>query len=191
MADPRRPSVSGLNLPAAGLPDRAPIDVDRSGRTAVDHIFAAGDVAGGSYLTSSAEQCGAIAGAQAAGDDSVLRPAHRPVVLNTVPQIAFVGLDEEIARARHGQVRTGVADLEHSAHNLTRGGSPGAVKIVADRLGDILGVHAVGAGAAEIVEAAAALMHCEALVDDLVEMPVWHPGALESLAEAAADLCAS
>lgn len=191
VADPRRPSVAGLELPAAGLPDRAPIEVDRTGRTAVGHIFAAGDVAGGPYLTSSAERRGAIAGAHAAGDESVPRQAQPPVVLNTVPEIAFVGLDEDAARARHGQVRTGVADLEHSAHNLTRGGSPGAVKILAGALGEVLGVHAVGSGAAQIVEAAAALMHSEALVEDLADMPVWHPGALESLAQAATDLCRS
>jgi dihydrolipoamide dehydrogenase len=186
VADARRPSVVGLGLDRAGLPESAPVAVDDRGRTAVPHIFAAGDVAGGHYLTTAAEHAGTVAGANAAGDDLRAEPGCLPVVLNTFPEIGYVGLDEAAAQARGGAVRCGRADLTYSARNLIRGGLPGTVKVIADGLGQVLGVHAVGAGAGEIVTAAAALMQCEALVENLAGLRCWHPSAAESLAQAAA-----
>jgi Pyridine nucleotide-disulphide oxidoreductase, dimerisation domain/Dehydrogenase E1 component/Pyridine nucleotide-disulphide oxidoreductase len=186
VADARQPSVRGLGLDRAGLPETAPVAVDAGCRTAVAHIFAAGDVTGGAYLTTAAEHAGSVAGANAAGDDLRTDLDRLPVVLNTFPEIAYVGLDEPRARTRGGVVRCGYADLQHGARNLTRGGLPGAVKVIADGLGQILGVHAVGTGAGEIVTTAAALMQSEALVENVAALRSWHPSAAESLAQAAA-----
>ena len=186
VADARQPSVRGLGLDRAGLPEIAPVAVDAGCRTAVAHVFAAGDVTGGAYLTTAAEHAGSVAGANAAGDDLRADLDRLPVVLNTFPEIAYVGLDEPRARARGGVVRCGYADLQHGARNLTRGGLPGAVKVIADSLGQILGVHAVGTGAGEIVTTAAAFMQSEALVENVAALRSWHPSAAESLAQAAA-----
>jgi dihydrolipoamide dehydrogenase len=191
VADARRASVDNLGLRQAGLPGTAPVAADAYCRTGVPHIFAAGDVTGGAYLTTAAEHAGTIAGANAAGDNLRATLDRLPVVLNTFPEIAYVGLDERSARARGGTgfggtVRCGYADLQHSTRNLTRGGLPGAVKLIADGLGQVLGVHAVGTGAGEIVTTAAALMQCEALVENVAALRSWHPSAAESLAQAAA-----
>ena len=191
VADPRRPSAAGLGLPAAGLPDVAPVGVDRYCRTRVPHIFAAGDLAGGACLTAAAEHTGAVAGANAAGDDLVAHLAAMPVVLKLLPAAGYVGVTEIQARAEHRAVRAGFADLQHAAHNLIRGGAAGAVKLIAGDLGEIVGVHAVGAGCGEILTAAAALIQCEALVADVAAVRSWHPSALESLAEAARAVLAS
>jgi dihydrolipoamide dehydrogenase len=191
IADPRRPSAAGLGLPAAGLPDTAPVQVDRHCRTRVPHIFAAGDLTGGAYLTAAAEHTGAVAGANAAGDDLVARSAGMPVVLNLLPAAGYVGATEVQARAQGRGIRAGFADLQHAAHNLSRGAPAGAVKVIANDLGEIVGVHAVGAACGEIVTAAAALVQCEALVTDVAAMRGWHPSGLESLAEAARAAAAS
>jgi dihydrolipoamide dehydrogenase len=185
IADPRRPSAAGLGLPAAGLPDTAPVQVDRHCRTRVPHIFAAGDLTGGAYLTAGAEHTGAVAGANAAGDDLVARAAGMPVMLNLRPAVGYVGATEVRARAQGRGIQVGFADLNAAAHNLSRGGAAGSVKVIADDLGEIIGVHAVGAVCGEIITAAAALVQCEALVTDVAAVRSWHPSGLESLAEAA------
>jgi pyruvate/2-oxoglutarate dehydrogenase complex dihydrolipoamide dehydrogenase (E3) component len=190
VADPRRPSAASLGLPAAGLPDTTPVEMDRYCRTAVPHIFAAGDLVGGACLTGAAEHTGAVAGANAAGDDLVARAEATPVVLNMLPGVGYVGATEAQARAQHREVQVGFSDLQYAPYNLTRGGEAGAVKVIAGDLGEIVGVHAAGAGCGEIITAAAALIQCEALVTDVAVVRGWHPSALESLAEAARAACA-
>jgi dihydrolipoamide dehydrogenase len=52
-------------------------------------------------------------------------------------------------------------------------------------LGGVLGVHALGPGAAEVVALAAVAMRLEATVDDLAAVTHWHPTIAEALTEAA------
>jgi dihydrolipoamide dehydrogenase len=129
---------------------------------------------------------GEVAGRNAAGDNAVTRLSVVPHVLHTVPEIGWVGLTEEQARAAGHNVRIGAADLSYSAYAVTRGFQRGGVKVIADsRLGQVLGVHACGPNVSEIVAVAAAVMQAEVSIDDLTAMLHWHPGATESLIEAA------
>jgi delta 1-pyrroline-5-carboxylate dehydrogenase len=83
-----------------------------------------------------------------------------------------------------GEPEAGQALIRHpNVSKVSFAGSP------LDQLGQVLGVHAVGAGAAEIVITAASLMQCEALVEEAARLALWHPSSIESLAQAAADLC--
>jgi dihydrolipoamide dehydrogenase len=76
--------------------------------------------------------------------------------------------------------------MAYSAFAVIRGFQRGGVRVIADaRLGQVLGVHACGPGAAEIIAVAAAVMQAEVSVDDLAAMVHWHPSAAESLVEAA------
>jgi pyruvate/2-oxoglutarate dehydrogenase complex dihydrolipoamide dehydrogenase (E3) component len=186
LADPRQPLTEGLGLEAAGVPPDGPIAVDESCRTAVGHIFAAGDVATGPLLSSAAIRMGEVAGANAAGGNRRARLDRQPRVLHTTPEIAWVGLDEQAVVAAGGPAASGAADLAANARSLALGARGGLVKVVADPVGrEILGVHAVGDGATEMVSVAAALMQAEATVDDLAETLLWHPSASESLTIAA------
>jgi dihydrolipoamide dehydrogenase len=186
MADPRQPLTEGLGLAEAGLPPDGPLAVDRSCRTAQPHIFAAGDVAVGPMLSAAATRMGEVAGANAAGADRRVRLDRLPRVLHTTPEIAWVGANEDTLRASGLSGAIGVADLAANARSLALGARGGLVKVVADpTLREILGVHAVGDGAGEMVAVAAAMMQAEATVDDLAETLFWHPSAAESLAVAA------
>jgi dihydrolipoamide dehydrogenase len=185
-ADVRRPYFETLGLANAGVRAGQGIIVDAQCRTSAAHVFAAGDVTGGAMLSSVASHMGEVAGANAAGDDRCTRLTVIPHVLHTLPETAWVGQTEAEARAAGHNVSTGVHDLSFNAHAVVAGGRQGIVKVVAEReLGEILGVHAAGPGAAEIVTVAAALMQAEATVHHLAEMVPWHPSAAEGLRDAA------
>lgn len=186
-ADVRVPSTDGLALEAAGVAlDGTRIPVDRSARTNVAHIFAAGDVTGGLMLTNAAQHMGEVAGENAAGGDAATRLGRIPHLLHTVPECGWVGMTEAAALAAGHDVVTGMFDLAYNARAVTLGAREGLVKVVADRLlGEILGVHVTGPGAAEIVNLAAFAMQAELRVDDLAAFVAWHPSMAEGLAEAA------
>jgi dihydrolipoamide dehydrogenase len=186
-ADPRRPATEGLGLAAAGVrTGGAGVPVDRACRTNVPHIYAAGDVTGGAMLTNAALHMGEVAGRNAVGGEAVTRLSRLPHLLHTVPEIGWIGLSEERARAAGYQVRTGVCDLGFTARAVALGARRGLVKVVAEaELGEVLGVHVVGPGAAEILAAAATAMQAELPVQELAATVHWHPSMAEALAEAA------
>lgn len=185
-ADPRRPLLEPLRLMAAGVGADEFIAVDRGCRTNVVTIFAAGDITGGAMLTNAALHMGEVAGTNATGGEAVTRLRRLPHLLHTQPQIGWIGLSEEQARAEGHEVRVGLADLGFNARAVTLGARQGAVKLIAEReLGEILGVHVVGPGAEEVLAAAAVAMQAECPVDELAATAYWHPSLAESLAEAA------
>ena len=185
-ADPRVPLLGGLGLEAAGVVHSEFIRVDRGCRTNVPGIYAAGDVTGGTMLSSAAMHMGDVAGRNATGDSAAVRLAAVPHVLHSIPEIAWVGLSEEQARASGYEVSVGAADLTYSARAVTMGFQRGGLKLVADRrLGQVLGVHGCGPNMAEAIAVAAAVMQAEVPLDDLAAMVHWHPSASEVLVDAA------
>ena len=185
-ADPRRPFFQTLNLKSAGVQAGEHIAVDRSCRTSVPHIFAAGDVTGGAMLTSAALHMGEVAGANAAGGEARTRLRALPQLLHTTPEIAWVGLTEAQAREQGFEAVTGVFDLSFNARAVTLGARQGIVKVVAESgLGELLGVHVVGPGAGEIIALASLAMQAELPLAELGALVLWHPSIAEGLVEAA------
>ena len=188
-ADPRMCVTDGLGLATAGIATTASgaIAVDVHCRTdGAGQIYAAGDITGEVMLSSYAEQMGRVAGTNAAGGEARLRRASIPHLLHTTPEIAWTGITEEEARRRGHEVTVGVIDLAFTAHAITLGAREGMLKLVAEReLGEVLGVHAAGPDAAEIVAVAALAMQSELPLDQLASTTHWHPSAAEAHAEAA------
>lgn len=185
-ADPRRPSIEGLGLEAAGLSPGSTITVDAGCRTAVSPLFAAGDVTGGPMLTAAALEMGRVAGLNATGGEAAARLQSLPQILHLMPAIGWAGLSEAAARAAGYDVCIGTVDLGFNPRAVALGGRPGLLKLVGEReLGEILGVHVVGEGAEEIVGLASAAMQAENTLDDLATTVHWHPSLAESLADAA------
>lgn len=186
IADPRRPFLTSLGLDAAGVVTESVIPVDRSCRTSVPHIYAAGDVTGGAMLSSAASHMGEVAAINATGGNAVARPGSIPHVLYGPPGIGWIGLTEDEARRRGHDVVSGVFGLSYNARAIALGAREGLVKVVAEReLGEVLGVHAAGPSVSEIMAVATAVMQAEATVYDLAAMVHWHPSVAEGLAEAA------
>ncbi|MGE0569855.1 MAG: NAD(P)/FAD-dependent oxidoreductase [Dehalococcoidia bacterium] len=186
-ADVRRPYFETLNLDAAAIQaTSAGIAVDSFCGTSNPAVYAAGDVTGQVMLSSGATHMGQVAGLNAAGGAARTRLAHIPHVLQMFPEVAWIGLTEEQAIAAHRDVVTGVFDLAYNARAIALGAREGIVKVVADRqLGEVLGVHAAGPGAAETAHIAAAVRQAERALHERAAMTGWHPSMGEGLVEAA------
>ena len=149
----RRPDIADLGLGAAGVAhDRRGIRVDRRLRTTNRRIFAIGDCAGGFQFTHLASYHAGI----------VIRNAllHVPAKVNlgafpwvtyTDPELAHVGLTEEMARERHGTVNVLRFPCAESDRAIAERSTKGFIKVVATPRGRILGTSIVAAHAGELI----------------------------------------
>ena len=147
-------NVAGLGLDAVGLSvnARGVFEVDASFRTRVEHVYAVGDVAGPPALASASMVQGRTAVRRALGLDAGRAPDLIPTGVYTIPELSSVGLTEPEARARHGAIAVGRASLGAVARGVISANEDGVIKLVADASGQrLLGVHAAGEGAAELV----------------------------------------
>jgi pyruvate/2-oxoglutarate dehydrogenase complex dihydrolipoamide dehydrogenase (E3) component len=149
----RKPRTTGLGLEAAGVAyDDKGIIVDRHLRTSAPHMYAAGDVVDGPRFT---HVCSYHAGIII--KNALFRiPAKvdyrsLPWVTYTDPELAQIGMTEHQARKQHGgQVR--VVKIPYSTNDRaqTERQSEGALKVIADRRGLVLGASILGAHAGEL-----------------------------------------
>jgi NAD(P) transhydrogenase len=187
-------NVEGLDLDKAGLEltESGHIAVDSGYRTAVDGVFAAGDVIGPPALASAAMEQGRRAACAALGlpgepDEQTSLPV--PTGVYTLPEIASVGLDAAAAAKQGRSVRIGRAPFAEIARAQISRNTQGLLKLVADASTlRILGVQAVGDSATELVHAGqlaiAARVSAETLVDAVFNFPTY----AESYRVAALDL---
>jgi dihydrolipoamide dehydrogenase len=185
--DCRRPHFAGLGLGEIGVATSVDgIGVDDRCGTNVPGVFAVGDVTGGLMFSHAAIHQGRVAAENALGLDARVRLRAAPRTVHTQPELAYVGLSERAAREEGHDVHVGLCDLGGNLSAVARGRSEGGAKLVADGLhGEILGVHALGPGAGELMGQAALAMELEATVHDLAAVTHWHPSLSEALVEAA------
>jgi NAD(P) transhydrogenase len=153
----RTATLSGLGLDAVGLVPggRGTLTVDACGRTALEWVFAAGDVIGPPALAASSMEQGRRAVLAALGQAVPHGFETTPVGIYTVPELAQVGLTEEQARERHGAVAVGRARFAEIARGHINGSDFGLLKLVAERgSGRLLGAQVAGEGATELVHLA-------------------------------------
>lgn len=195
VADRRVPLVGGLGLEEAGVVVAGgAIAVDRACRTGAASVYAAGDVTGGWMLTNAAQHMGEVAGANATATAlgrtsrgaASTRLSAVPHLLHTLPEVGWVGLSAARAAEAGHDVAAGAFELAYNARAVALGAREGLVKVVADRdTGEVLGVHAVGPEASEILALATLAVGAELTVDDLAASVQWHPSVAEGLVEAA------
>lgn len=188
VADDRRANVVGLGLAAAGVEvgPSGEIVVDDRCRTSVGGVFAAGDVTGPPWLSNRAAAQGEVAAVNALGGEARIRPDRIPRSVNTIPELAAVGLTEAQALASGLDVAVGFADLAGSARAIALGDPRGGLKLVADvEFGEILGAHMVGVGAVETIAQVVAAMEAEVHYRDLAKPYHLHPSMAELVTEAA------
>jgi NAD(P) transhydrogenase len=150
----RQGNTDTLNLGAAGLEAdaRGRLAVDDGFRTAVPHIYAAGDVIGFPSLASVSMEQGRVASANAFGIPTVTTPALFPYGIYTIPEVSFVGLTEEQLTEARVPYEVGIANYREIARGGIIGDTTGRLKLVFHReSGAVLGVHIIGDGATELV----------------------------------------
>jgi NAD(P) transhydrogenase len=184
----RQGNVESLNLAAAGLTadDRGRIAVDADYRTKVPSIFAAGDVIGFPSLASVSMEQGRLAAANALGIKIQTHPATYPYGIYTIPEISFVGKTEEQLTKEDIPYEVGLAYYRETARGQILGDTTGRLKLMFHReTREILGVHIIGDGAAELIHIGQAVMVLKGTVDYFVETVFNYPTLAECYKQAA------
>jgi len=185
----RRPLSADLGLEAAGVATNPKgfVPVDARFTTNVPTVFAIGDLAGAPLLAHKASEEGVAAVEFMAG---LARPAvdhHKiPACIYCQPQVAWIGLTEAEAKAKHGDVRVGKFPFTASGKAVAAGHTAGFAKIVAEpRYGEIVGAHVVGHGATELVAELSLAMTLEATTTEIAGTSHAHPTLSEAILESA------
>jgi NAD(P) transhydrogenase len=184
----RQGNVEELDLPAAGLEadNRGRIPVDASFRTKQPNIFAAGDVIGFPSLASVSMEQGRIAAAKAFDLPVHSNPATYPYGIYTIPEISFIGKTEEQLTEEDAPYEVGVAYYREIARGQIRGDTTGRLKLIFHReTREILGVHIIGEGAAELLHIGQAVMILKGTMDYFVETVFNYPTLAECYKAAA------
>ncbi|MGH3079494.1 MAG: dihydrolipoyl dehydrogenase [Gaiellaceae bacterium] len=184
----RAPLVEGIGLEQAGVAfdKTAGIQTDGSRRTSVQHIYAAGDVAGYWQLAHTSFREGEVAAENATGHDLDIGEPAVPRPIYTDPEIAGVGLTEAEAREQHGDyVAVGRFPFVANARAVMSGETTGWVKSIHETTyGELLGVVMVGPHATDLIEAAVVALDAEATVETVADGMAPHPTLSEAFKEA-------
>jgi dihydrolipoamide dehydrogenase len=184
----RKPVTSSLKLENAGLApnERGFLDVDAYGRTNVATIYAVGDVTGGPLLAHVATAQGLVAAENACGHYLHKNETLFPNCIFTTPEIGTVGLGEQEAQQQGRKIKTGKFSFTVLGKALAIGEPIGFVKWVADaETNQLLGAHAVGPHATDIIAEAVVAIRSELTAADLGHTIHAHPTLAEAWMEAA------
>jgi len=184
----RKPITQSLKLENAGLVpnERGFLSVDAYGRTNVATIYAIGDVTGGPLLAHVATSQGLVAAENACGRYLHKNETVIPNCIFTTPEIGTVGLGEQEAQQQGRKIKTGKYLFGALGKALAIGEPFGFVKWVADaETNQLLGAHAVGPHATDIIAEAAVAIRGELTAADLAHTIHAHPTLAEAWMEAA------
>ena len=183
-------STASLKLEAVGLEadERGRIKVDEAFRTKVPHIFAAGDVIGYPSLAATSSEQGRLAACQAFGVEAGPMAAHFPVGIYAIPEISMVGAPEHELTERKVPYETGVARYREIARGQILGDDSGLFKMLFHRDDRrLLGVHAIGTGATELVHIGQAVLGLGGGIDYFLGTVFNYPTLAECYKVAALD----
>ena len=183
----RRPYTDGLGLEKIGieLDDRKRIKVDDHLRTAVDGVWAIGDVIAGPMLAHKAEEDGVAVAEWIAGKAGHINWDLVPGVVYTDPEVASVGLGEDAAKAKGLDVKIGKFNFAANGRAIAADTTDGYVKIIADAKTDrILGAQILGHGAGELISEVVTHMEYGGSAEDLGRTIHAHPTMSEAIKEA-------
>jgi dihydrolipoamide dehydrogenase len=182
----RRPYTDGLGLEKAGVEvEKGQVKVDDNLRTNVDNIYAIGDVVRGAMLAHKAEEEGVFVAERMAGQKPHVNYLLIPGVVYTWPEVASVGFTEEQLKSNGRAYKVGSFPYKALGRARASMDTDGLVKVLADKQTDeILGVHIIGARAADMIAAAVTAMEFRASAEDVARMSHAHPTYMEAVKEA-------
>jgi dihydrolipoamide dehydrogenase len=182
----RRPYTDGLGLDKVGIETvKGQIPVDDHLKTKVDNIYAIGDVVRGAMLAHKAEEEGVMVAEQMAGQKPHINYNLIPGVVYTWPEVASVGFTEEQLKQDGRAYKVGNFPYKALGRARASMDTDGFVKILADKQTDeILGIHIIGARAADMIAAGVTAMEFRASAEDVSRMSHAHPTYMEGVKEA-------
>jgi dihydrolipoamide dehydrogenase len=184
----RSPNGKTISAGKAGVQvsDRGFIPVDSQMRTNVPHVFAIGDVTAPPMLAHKAVHEGHVAAEVAAGHKRFFDARVIPSVAYTDPQVAWVGLTEDEAKAQGRKVGKGLFPWAASGRAIANGREDGVTKLLFDEeTHRVVGGGIVGAGAGDLIAEIALAIEMGADAVDLGKTIHPHPTTSESVGMAA------
>jgi len=179
----RTPNTGDLGLDAVGvrLNERGAVQVDADSRTSVPNIYAIGDMTHRKQLTPVAIAEGrAVADVLYGPGGRALNYELVPSAVFSLPAIGTVGLTEEEARARHGNVDVYRSSFRPLRHTVSGSDERALTKLVVDPASDrVLGAHMVGPDAGEIIQGLAVALTAGATKAQFDATLAIHPTAAE------------
>jgi NAD(P) transhydrogenase len=184
----RQGATSGLEDVGLEIDKRGRIAVDEHYRTSVEHIYAVGDVIGFPSLASSSFEQGRLAAAHAFGLDTRPMRDLLPIGIYTIPEISYAGRTEEELTGEGIPYEIGVSRYRELARAQIQGDSVGILKLLVEpEARTLLGVHAFGTAATELVHIGQTVMGLGGTVDYLIDQVFNYPTLAESYKVAALD----
>jgi dihydrolipoamide dehydrogenase len=184
----RKAYTDGLGLENIGVKvnERGQVETNDHLQTNVSNIYAIGDVVKGAMLAHKAEEEGVVVAELIAGQKPHIDYNLIPGIVYTWPEVAAVGKTEQELKESGVQYKSGKFSMRALGRSRASGDIDGFVKVLADKETDeVLGVHIVGARAADLIMEAAVAMEYRASAEDLARICHGHPTYSEAMKEAA------
>ncbi len=183
----RRPYTDNLGLEKIGLSpdDRGRIPVNGHLETSVPGIYAIGDVVRGAMLAHKAEEEAVLVAETIAGQKPHINYDLIPGVVYTWPEVAAVGKTEEELKGASIPYKVGSFQMRALGRSRASMDTDGFVKVLAhEQTDEILGVHMIGARAADVIAEAVLAMEFRASAEDVARISHAHPTYTEGFKEA-------
>jgi NAD(P) transhydrogenase len=179
----RQANTDLIDLEAAGLTPgpRGKLVVDKNFQTTVPHIYAAGDVIGFPSLASTSMEQGRLASCHLFGAPAQASQGTLPYGIYTIPEISMVGETELSLTNARIPFEVGIAKYEELAKAQIVGDQTGMLKVLFHPdTRKILGVHAIGESATEIIHIGQAVMALGGTMDYFRETVFNYPTFAEA-----------
>ena len=184
----RQGTTGALKLDRAGLKcdDRERLHANEFFQTDVPNIYAVGDVIGFPALASTAMEQGRLAACHAFGVPTKAIPELFPFGIYAIPEISMVGKTEAQLTAAGIPYEAGIAQYRELARGQLLGDLDGMLKLlIHQETHQILGVHAIGTGATELIHIGQAAMALGGTVDYFINSVFNYPTLAEAYKVAA------
>jgi NAD(P) transhydrogenase len=186
----RQGATASLNLPAAELSadERGRLKVNEFYQTSAPHIYAAGDVVGFPALAATSMEQGRLASGHMFGQFSEPPSPLFPYGIYTIPEISMVGATEQSLTQQGIPYEVGIARYREIARGQLIADPHGLLKLLFHQDSRrLLGVHAIGTGATELIHIGQAVMTAGMPIDYFVESVFNYPTLAECYKVAALD----
>tara|TARA_E500000331_G_scaffold230762_1_gene220940 strand:- start:5508 stop:6914 length:1407 start_codon:yes stop_codon:yes gene_type:complete len=184
----RKPYLEGLNLEKIGIKfnKKNQIEINKDFKTAINNIYAIGDIIRGPMLAHKAEEEGIAVAEIIAGQAGHVNYEVIPAVIYTSPEVACVGKKEEDLISENIKYKVGKFPFIANSRAKVKNETEGFVKIIADEKTDkVLGVHMIGPHVGEMIAQMALAMEFGSSAEDIARTCHAHPTYTEAIKEAA------
>jgi NAD(P) transhydrogenase len=186
----RQGATERLNLPAAGLTadNRGRLKVNEFFQTDVPHIYAAGDVIGFPALAATSMEQGRLASSHMFHQLAEPPQPLFPYGIYTIPEMSMVGATEQTLTKQNVSYEVGIARYREIARGQLIADPHGLLKLLFhSQSRRLLGVHAIGTGATELIHIGQAVMAAGMPIDYFIESVFNYPTLAECYKVAALD----